>query len=93
MFTIDDVPTSKWHESFFDMYSWCTIELQTLNSIIAQVIAMFIARLKGRIREWSIALGEFRQRHTVQSQSLEEFFTIFHNEFLGEATHYIEVAR
>ena len=24
LFTIDDAPPSKWHENFFDMYSWCT---------------------------------------------------------------------
>ena len=24
LFTIDDAPPSKWHEKFFDMYSWCT---------------------------------------------------------------------
>lgn len=59
LFTIDDVPTSKSHASFFDMYSWCTVELQTPNSTIAQVIVKFIARLIGRIRERWIALGEF----------------------------------
>ena len=26
LFTIDDAPPSKWHEKFFDMYSWCTVE-------------------------------------------------------------------
>ena len=93
LFTIDDAPPSQWHEKFFDMYSWCTTELYVPNSTVAQVIAKFIARLTGRIREWWISLGEFRQRHVAQSQTLEDFFTIIHNEFLGAPTHYTEVAR
>ena len=92
LFTIDDAPPSKWHENFFDMYSWCTAELHVLNSTIAEVIAKFITRLTGRIREWWISVGEFRQRYATQSQTLEDFFTIIHNEFLGAPTHYTEVA-
>ena len=75
LFTIDDAPPSKWHEKFFDIYSWCTIELHVLNSAIAQVIAKFNARLTRRIREWWISLGKFCQRHATKSQTLEDFFT------------------
>ena len=75
LFTIDDAPPSKWHEKFFDIYSWCTIELHVPNSTVAQVIAKFIARLTRRIREWWISLGKFRQRHAAKSQTLEDFFT------------------
>ena len=89
LFTIDNAPSSKWHNEFFNMYSWCTAELQALNSIVAQVIAKFVARLTGRLREWWINLGEFRQRQVAQCKTLEDFFTIIHNEFLGSPTHYI----
>ena len=75
------------------MYLWCTIELHVPNSTIAQVIAKFVARLTGRLREWWISLGEFWQRHAAHSQTLEDFFTIIHNEFLGAPTHYTKVAR
>ena len=93
LFIIDDAPPSKWHEKFFDMYSQCIAELYVPNSTDAQVIAKFIARLTGRIREWWISLREFRQRRATQSQKLEDFFTIIHNEFLGAPTHYTEVVR
>ena len=92
LFTIDGAPPSKWHEKFFDMHSWCIAELHVLNSIVAQVIAKFIARLTGRIRELWISLGEFWQRHAAQSQTLEDFFTIIHNEFPRALTHYTKVA-
>ena len=74
------------------MYSWCTAELQAPNSTVAHVIAKFVARLTGRIREWWINLGEFRQRR-AQSKKLEDFFKILHNEFLGSPAHYIEIAQ
>ena len=75
------------------MFSWCIAELQAPNSIVAQVIAKFVARLTGRIREWWINLGEFWQRQAAQCQTLEDFFTILHNEFLGLLVHFTELAR
>ena len=92
MFTIDNATPSKWHDENFNIYSWCTVELQALNSTVAHVITKFVARLTRRIREWWINLREFRQRQAAQSKTLEDFFTILLNEFLGSSTHHIEVA-
>ena len=75
------------------MYSWCIAELQAPNATVPQIIAKFVARITGRLREWWINLGEYRQRQAAQSNTLEDFFTIVHNEFLGSAAHYTEVAR
>ena len=52
-----------------------------------------MARITGRLREWWINLGEYRQRQAAQCNMLEDFFTIVHNEFLSSVTHYTEVAR
>ena len=92
LFTIHNVPPSKWHDEIFNMYSWCTAELQAPNSIVALVIAKFVARITGRLREWWINLGEFRQRQATQCKTLEDFFTVINNEFFGSPTHHIEVA-
>ena len=46
LFTIDNTPPSKWHDEIFNMYSWCTTELQAPNSTIAHVIAKFVASHK-----------------------------------------------
>ena len=62
MFTINYIHPSRWHDEFFNIFSWCTAELQAPNSTVAQVIAKFVARLTRRIREWWINLGEFRKR-------------------------------
>ena len=31
LFMLDNVPPSKWHDEFFNMYSWCIAEFQALN--------------------------------------------------------------
>ena len=36
MFTIDNAPSSRWHDEIFNMYSWCTAELQDPNAIVAK---------------------------------------------------------
>ena len=51
LFTIDNTPSSKWHDEIFNMYSWCITKLQAPNSTVAYVIAKFVARLTGRIRD------------------------------------------
>ena len=80
LFMLDNVPPSKWHDEFFNMYSWCIAEFQDPNATVSQIIAKFVARITGRLREWWINLGEYRQRQVVQCNTLEDFFTIVHNE-------------
>ena len=75
------------------MYSWCIAEFQAPNATISQIIAKFVARITRRLREWWINLGEYKQRQAAQCNTLEDFFTIVHNEFLGSTTHYTKVAR
>ena len=87
LFTPDNAPPSRWHNEIFNMYSRCIAELQAPNATVPQIIAKFVTRIIGRLREWSINLGEYRQRQATQSNTLEDFFTIVHNEFLGSVTH------
>ena len=93
LFTLDNAPPSRWHDEIFSMYSWCITELQAPNATVTLIITKFMARIIGRLREWWINLGEYRQRQAAQCNTLEDFFTIVHNKFLGSVTHYTEVAR
>ena len=52
LFTLDNAPPSRWHDKIFNMYSWCIVELQALNATVSQIIAKFVARITGRLREW-----------------------------------------
>ena len=47
------------------MYSWCIAEFQASNTIVSQIIAKFVARIMGRLQEWWINLGEYRQRQAA----------------------------
>ena len=51
----------------FNMYSWCIDELQAPNATVSQIIAKFVAMITGRLREWWINLGEYRQRQDRKS--------------------------
>ena len=93
LFTLDNVPPSRWHDENFNTYSLCIAKLQAPNATVAQIIAKFVARVIGRLREWWINLGEYRQRQAAQCNTLEDIFMIIHNEFLGSSTHFIEVSR
>ena len=35
LFTLDNVPPSRWHGEFFNMYSWCIAELQAPNATVS----------------------------------------------------------
>ena len=59
LFTLDNVPPSKWHDEFFNMNSWCIAEFQAPNATVSQIIAKFVARITGRLQEWWINLGEY----------------------------------
>ena len=52
LFTLDNAPPSRWHYEIFSMYSWCIAKLQAPNATVSQIIAKFVARITGRLREW-----------------------------------------
>ena len=49
LFTLDNVPPSRWHDEFFNLYSWCIVEFQAPNAIVSQIITKFFARIIGRL--------------------------------------------
>lgn len=42
----------------------------------------FASRLSGRLKEWWINLGAYRQLQALQSTSVDAFMTLIHTEFL-----------
>ncbi|KAL8199326.1 hypothetical protein R6Q57_012894 [Mikania cordata] len=58
-FTFDDIPPSKWRERSIEMPTWCSAELQFYDIDI--VIKSFLTRCQGRLRDWYLSLGEYRQ--------------------------------
>ncbi|TLX66369.1 hypothetical protein E9993_23440, partial [Labilibacter sediminis] len=57
------------------------------------VIKRFLARIQGRLRDWYLSLGEYRQLTMQQCQSPEAFISIIHNEFIGSPLEHTVQAR
>lgn len=59
MFTLNNIPPSKWHERFLSITSWLQVDSQFYD--IITVIWWFLSRLEGRLTEWYVSLGKYRQ--------------------------------
>ena len=84
LFTLDNAPFSRWHDEIFSLYSWCIAELQAPNATVSQIIAKFVVRITGRLREWWINLEEYRQRQAAQCNTLEDFSQLSIMNFLAQ---------
>ncbi|KAD5318231.1 hypothetical protein E3N88_18177 [Mikania micrantha] len=80
-FTFDDIPPSKWRERSIEMLTWCSAEFQFYD--IDMVIMRSLTKCQGRLRDWYLSLGEYRQLQIQQVQPPEEFMHIIYAEFIG----------
>ncbi|KAL8233836.1 hypothetical protein R6Q59_019936 [Mikania micrantha] len=89
-FMIEDIPPSKWRERSIEMLTWCSAELQFYD--IDMVIKRFVTRCQGRLRDWYLILGEYRQLQLQQVQSPEEFMHIIYAEFIGSLVEHTNMS-
>ena len=52
-----------------------------------------VSMLNGRLREWWINLGEYRQLQVLQCGSIDAFMDFIHTEFIGSPLHHTDQAR
>ncbi|KAJ0888866.1 putative viral movement protein [Helianthus annuus] len=90
-FTFDDVLPAKWRDRSIEMLTWCTAELQYYS--IDMVIKRFLARCQGRLRDWYVSLGEYRQTNILNSKTPEEFINNIFYEFIGNPVDHTIRAR
>ncbi|KAF5791447.1 putative transcription factor interactor and regulator CCHC(Zn) family [Helianthus annuus] len=90
-FTFDDVLPAKWRDRSIEMLTWCTAELQYYS--IDMVIKRFLARCQGRLRDWYVSLGEYRQTNILNSKTPEEFINNIYYEFIGNPVDHTIRAR
>ncbi|VVB04430.1 unnamed protein product [Arabis nemorensis] len=57
------------------------------------VIDKMVSKFHGRLRQWWISLGQYRQMQIRQSPSVNALIGHIHNEFLGTWDHYTVQAR
>lgn len=75
------------------MIAWIDTEMKLPEAQLRPTVVKFTSRLAGRLREWWINLGEYRQLQILQSPSIESFVLILHTEFLGAVSHQTATAR
>lgn len=75
------------------MIAWIDAEMQIPEAQLRPTLVKFTSRLTGRLQEWWINLGEYRQLQVLQSPTIESFVLILHTEFLGAVTHQTVTAR
>ncbi|KAK1382554.1 hypothetical protein POM88_020289 [Heracleum sosnowskyi] len=92
-FSFDNISPSKWRDKIYKMHAWCTSELLQPKATMPSVADKFVARFHGRLRQWWIALGAYRQMMIKQSPSVDALIMYVHNEFLGAWDHYTNQAR
>ncbi|KAJ9550757.1 hypothetical protein OSB04_014802 [Centaurea solstitialis] len=90
-FTFDDIPPSQWRDRSMEMLTWCTAELQHYD--IEMVVKRFLTRIQGRLRDWYMSLGEYRQMQLLQSPSPEALLHTIYAEFIGNPIEHTVRAR
>lgn len=50
LFSIDDVPPSKWQDQFLQMIAWIDAEMQIPEAQLRPTLVKFTSRLAGRLR-------------------------------------------
>ncbi|KAJ9547118.1 hypothetical protein OSB04_019661 [Centaurea solstitialis] len=74
-----------------EMLTWCTAELQHYD--IEMVVKRFLTRIQGRLRDWYMSLGEYRQMQLLQSPSPEALLHTIYAEFIGNPIEHTVRAR
>ncbi|ESQ51075.1 hypothetical protein EUTSA_v10023188mg, partial [Eutrema salsugineum] len=92
-FSFDNVPPSKWRDKIYEMHAWLTEQLLNPGDTLPTVIDKLISKFHGRLRQWWISLGDYRQLQIRQSQSVDTVIGHIHNKFLGTWDHYTIQAR
>ncbi|KAK9733620.1 hypothetical protein RND81_04G079400 [Saponaria officinalis] len=92
-FSFDNIPPSKWRDKIYGMHAWCTEQLLYPGTQLTTVIDRLVARFFGRLRQWWISLGAYRQLQIRQAFTVDAFIGNIHNEFLGAWDHYTTQAR
>ncbi|XP_020531642.1 uncharacterized protein LOC110008463 [Amborella trichopoda] len=86
-FTINDIPPSKWIDRFKEIQGWMHAEMLNPANTLTNTIAKVIVRFRGRLFDWYVSLGEYRQTQLRNSQSIIEFFSYLIAEFTGPVRH------
>ncbi|QHN76798.1 polyprotein [Arachis hypogaea] len=84
-FTFDDIPPARYRERLNEFSAWIETTMANPNLTSRQVLADFINRMTGNLREWVNNLSEYERLQLINGTS-SQFLGIIHQEFLGDIT-------
>ncbi|QHO48461.1 polyprotein [Arachis hypogaea] len=84
-FTFDDIQPARYRERLNEFSAWIETTMANPNLTSSQVLADFINRMTGNLREWVNNLSEYERLQLINGTS-SQFLGIIHQEFLGDIT-------
>ncbi|QHO48457.1 polyprotein [Arachis hypogaea] len=84
-FTFDDIQPARYTERLNEFSAWIETTMANPNLTSSQVLADFINRMTGNLREWVNNLSEYERLQLINGTS-SQFLGIIHQEFLGDIT-------
>lgn len=64
-----------------------------LGANLVQVLTSFVSHFTGDLKEWWIALAQYRQTQLLQIPDIDKFMYNIYVEFLGSPAHIADQAR
>ncbi|QHN85776.1 polyprotein [Arachis hypogaea] len=84
-FTFNDIPPARYRKRLNEFSAWIETTMANPNLSSTQVLADFINRMTGNLREWTSNLSEYERLQLINGTP-SQFFGIIHQEFLGDIT-------
>ncbi|KAE8667738.1 hypothetical protein F3Y22_tig00112383pilonHSYRG00545 [Hibiscus syriacus] len=82
VFTLDDIPVSRWPQRFQEFHSWMETHKLTRDSNY-DILTEFVSRFTGVLRDWWMSIPQGDQIQFLVQQDFATVIRVMHNCFLG----------
>ena len=84
MFTLDNLPPTKWRARFHEFKAQTLLEAQKPKMQTQRILLQFVSRFLGILQEWWQSLGEYKQLQFLQVDLVELALIHIYIEFCGQ---------
>ncbi|KAK8596538.1 hypothetical protein V6N12_065024 [Hibiscus sabdariffa] len=82
IFTLDDIPSTRWPQRFQEFHAWMDTQKLTRESNY-EILTEFVSRFTGTLRDWWNSLSQQDQVAFLTRQNFSKIMQILHTFFLG----------
>lgn len=65
-FSFYTVLPAKWRDKIYEMHAWITEQMLNPGASLLAIIDKMVSKFQGRLRQWWISLGQYRQLQILQ---------------------------